>query len=111
MTIRKLDLSASATQVPAKSSATHNYTNIRWAQYGRVVTIQFSAQCVYDKTTTDGSIQFAVEGLPGAIDGIPYFRLDDGSSFYVTSGNVGLMGSQNAGTIAVVRIVYIAADE
>jgi hypothetical protein len=69
MTIRKLDLPASTTQIPAKSSATHNYTNIRWAQYGRVVTIQFSAQCVHDKTTTGGSIQFAVDGLPGAIDG------------------------------------------
>ena len=101
-------ISHSVTDADAAASSTHKFSFIRLARFGRVVTIQFSYECLYAKSTSEPAIQFERNYIPKPLGDLAYYECADGAQFYVTEKAVGLRKTQIKGASGWVRIVYIA---
>ena len=105
---RRYSISHSVTDADASASSTHKFSFIRLARFGRVVTIQFSYECLYAKSTSEPAIQFERNYIPKPLGDLAYYECADGAQFYVTEKAVGLRKTQIKGARGWVRIVYIA---
>lgn len=73
--------------------------------------VQFYADCKYAKTSEDGVIQFELDGLPPAVDGMHFYSSvthQTRGRFYISGDNVGLIGPVAAGDAQRETIIYVS---